>query len=241
MKTIAYVPARLQSTRFPEKILKPLFGKPLMVWSYENAAESNLFDEVILLADDERTVELARSYHLNVLLTSKKPQSGTQRIIEAIENGAPRADKIVNVQADEPIIHREMFSSLLSGSGVGPRIWTLKKKIETKEELNESNVVKVITNVDGEALYFSRSCIPFDRDNKGGDYYRHIGLYAYTFEALEKLQILSPCSLEQREMLEQLTPLYYKIPIQVMETNHVCHGVDTPEDLKKVESMLSLI
>jgi 3-deoxy-manno-octulosonate cytidylyltransferase (CMP-KDO synthetase) len=239
LKTIAYIPARLQSTRFPEKILQPLHGKPLLAWAYENAVESNLFDDVILLADDERTVDLARSFKYHVRLTSKRPTSGTQRIIEAIKNGAPLAEKIVNVQADEPFVHKEMFSTLLGGDKGGARIWTLKKKIESLEEMRSPNVVKVVTNVDNEALFFSRHCIPFDRDNVGGNYFRHVGLYAYTVEALEKLESLEPCSLEQMEMLEQLTPLFHKIPIEVFETSHMAHGVDTPDDLKKVESILS--
>ena len=239
MKTIAYIPARLQSTRFPEKILQPLHGKPLLAWAYENAVESNLFDDVILLADDERTVDLARSLKFHARLTSKRPTSGTQRIIEAIENGAPSAEKIVNVQADEPLVHKEMFSTLLGGRKGGARIWTLKKKIDSLEEMRSPNVVKVVTNVDNEALFFSRHCIPFDRDNFGGEYFRHVGLYAYTLEALEKLRSLEPCSLEQMEMLEQLTPLFHKIPIEVFETSHLAHGVDTQEDLRKIESLLS--
>ena len=239
MKTIAYIPARLQSTRFPEKILHPLHGKPLLAWAYENAVESNMFDDVILLADDERTVDVARSLKFHVRLTSKRPKSGTQRIIEAIEHGAPLAEKIVNVQADEPLIHKEMFSTLLGGDKRGARIWTLKKKIESLEEMRSPNVVKVVTNVDNEALYFSRHCIPYDRDHVGKEHFRHVGLYAYTAEALERLKKLEPCSLEQMEMLEQLTPLFYKIPIEVYETSHLAHGVDTLDDLKKVESILS--
>ncbi|MBM3197395.1 MAG: 3-deoxy-manno-octulosonate cytidylyltransferase [Chlamydiae bacterium] len=239
MKTLAYIPARLKSTRFENKILKHFLGKPLLQWAYENAKKSDLFDAVVILADDPVTVDLAKSFNAPFYLTSKNPQNGTERIIEALENGAPTADKIVNVQADEPLLTKTVFQTLLKGErDAGCRIWTLKRKIETPEELHAPQIVKVVTNWRGEALYFSRSVIPFDRDNTSNTvYYRHVGLYAYTPEALKKISTLPRSSLESAESLEQLTPLYHGIPIEVFETSEVIHGVDVPEDLVKLELM----
>lgn len=237
MKTIAYIPARLDSTRFPQKILKTLHGKTLLEWAWLHAIQSDLFDEVIVLGDDSRVVEHAKSFGAKGILTSKKPQNGTQRIIEALDHGAPIADKIVNVQADEPMLNKKIFETLLSGDGRGLRIWTLKKQIQNIEEVQSKNVVKVVCDHNGEALYFSRSPIPYDRDGTAGPYYKHIGLYAYTPESLNKIATLQRCHLEQMESLEQLTPLYHGIRIQVHETDQVVHGVDTLEDLIHVEKI----
>ncbi len=238
MKTIAYIPARLQSTRFPQKILQDLRGKPLFAWAYENALHADLFDEVILLVDDPLTETLAKQRGYKVLMTSTRPQNGTQRIIEALENGAPIGEKIVNVQADEPLLTKKIFETLLSGGGDGSRIWTLKKKITNQEELYSTNVVKVVTNVRGEALYFSRQCIPFDREKRGGEVFKHVGLYAYTPQALLQLKDFAVSPLEQGEFLEQLTPLYHGIPIEVIQTDQIVYGVDTLEDLTRISLLI---
>ncbi|MFZ4772883.1 MAG: 3-deoxy-manno-octulosonate cytidylyltransferase [Chlamydiia bacterium] len=239
MKTIAYIPARLHSTRFPKKILENLQGKPLLAWAYENAVKAEVFDEVIILADDSVTMDLAKNLKAKAVFTSDRPKNGTQRIIEALEAGAPVAERIVNVQADEPLLNKKIFTTLLSGSGSGTRMWTLKKKITTSEELSSPNVVKVVTNVYGEALYFSRSCIPFDREKRGVEVFKHVGLYAYTPDALKKIASFPTCPLEESEFLEQLTPLYHGIPIEVLTTEETIHGVDTLEDLIALESAIN--
>ena len=239
MQNIAYIPARLKSTRFKEKILQPFLGKPLLQWAYENAVQAEVFDQVIILADDPITLEVAKSFQARALLTSKRPQNGTERIIEALKNGAPIGEKIVNVQADEPLLTKTIFNRLLSGQdSTGARIWTLKKKIESLEELKAPQIVKVVTDKNGRALYFSRSVIPFDRDQKGDiSYYKHVGLYAYTPEALMEISSLERSCLDDAESLEQLTPLFHGIPIEVFETTETVYGVDIPEDLEKLKKL----
>lgn len=212
-----------------------------MQWAYENALHADVFDQIIILADDHETMDLARSFQAPVILTSQKPQNGTQRIIEALENGAPIGEKIVNVQADEPLLTKTIFTTLLSGQIIdGARIWTLKKRIETLEELHVPQTVKIVTDQKGRALYFSRSVIPFDRDQMGEIiYYKHIGLYAYTPSALREISSLEQCCLDRAESLEQLTALFHGIPIEVFETTETVYGVDVPEDLEKIKKLFS--
>ncbi len=243
LQTVAYIPARLNSTRFKHKILQDFLGKPLLQWAYENARNSSLFDQVIILADDPITVELAKSFKALTIFTSTRPQNGTQRIIEALENGAPLANKIVNVQADEPLLTNGIFSTLLSGKNFeGSRIWTLKKRIETLEELEAPQVVKVVTDAKGRAMYFSRSVIPFDRDQKEKMlYFKHVGLYAYTPSALREISKMEPSYLDKAESLEQLTPLFHGIPIEVFETEETVYGVDVPQDLEKLKKIFQSV
>jgi len=240
MKVIAYVPARLRSTRLPGKVLHLLEDKPLVQWAYEAALTSGLFDQVVVAVDDPRVEKVAQAFGAKTIMTSSNASSGTKRIIEALSLGGPSGEIIVNLQADEPFVSRSMFEKLLQGihRAQGSVIWTLKTKIHHPEEKHSSDVVKVVTDDHARALYFSRSPIPFDRDSQGAALYRHIGLYAYTRQALADIARLPPSYLEEIERLEQLTPLMAQIPIYAYPIDEAPLGIDTLADLERARLYL---
>lgn len=238
MRLIACIPARLDSKRFPEKVLAFLGGKPLLQWSYEAAVNSALFSKVILAVDDEKVQKRAVEFGAKeVVMTRKEHRNGTSRIIEAVNDFS--YDIVVNIQADEPFVNRSLLEDLLQGIYLHPSsdacIWTLKKQISSKEEEESAHCVKVVTDLQGKALYFSRSPIPYNRDNIAMVRYRHVGIYAYTRKALNQIASFRPSELERAEELEQLTPLAEGIPIYVHETEQESLGIDTPADLEKAK------
>jgi 3-deoxy-D-manno-octulosonate cytidylyltransferase len=209
------------------------------VW--EEAKECKLLDDLIIACDDERVEEAARSFGAKVVLTSKEHTSGTDRLTEIVNELDVKV--IVNIQADEPLIHFTMIDdvsrALLSDSSLV--MSTLAKKIENREEYLDSNVVKVVVDKNGFALYFSRSPIPFVRGEKNKDFsfaYKHIGLYAYTKDFLFTFKSLPESQLENLEKLEQLRVLEAGYKIKVLETKYDTIGVDTPEDLERAEQLL---
>ncbi len=240
-RIICVIPARLASTRFPRKILALLGGKPLIQWAFEAAIATGFFDRVVVAVDSCETAAVVALFGAEAMMTSPDCLSGTERIIELVTSGALDGDIFVNWQGDEPFICREMIADLLQVSSAS--IWTLKKRI-TASESSSPHLVKVVTDQRGLALYFSRAQIPHYRDNHPNEkklYYKHIGLYAYTREALHQMAHLPPSGLEMAEQLEQLRYLESGLKIGVHETQQQSVGIDLPEHLDEAEKYLAAL
>ena len=241
MDVIGIIPARYESKRFEGKVLSPILGKPMIQHVWERASHSSLLDDLIVACDDERIESCVKGFGGKVTLTSKEHLSGTDRIAEIIY---PLDVKVViNIQADEPLIHPSMIDDLarclLSDSSLV--MATLIKRIENIEEISSPNVVKVVIDKYNFALYFSRLPIPYCRDEadlKPSEYFKHIGLYGYTKDFLFIYKNLSESKLERREKLEQLRILEAGYRIKCIETRFDTVGVDTEEDLEKVREIL---
>jgi 3-deoxy-manno-octulosonate cytidylyltransferase (CMP-KDO synthetase) len=236
MKAIAVIPARLASTRLPRKMLRELYGKPLIGVVYEAVRASSLLADVIVATDSEEIMAVCQKNGWNAQITSSKHRSGTERVHEI--SGRESADVYINVQGDEPLVRPEQIASLLDVmTGPQVEVGTLMTPAAAIDIPNP-NAVKVVTDFDGRALYFSRATIPFDRDATQPRYFKHLGLYAYRKPALDRFVTLPESSLEKAERLEQLRFLENGIPIYVAETPYDSIGVDTEEDLQRVISML---
>lgn len=236
MKVIGIIPARYDSSRFPGKVLADILGKPMIQYVYENASKSELLNEVIIATDDERIVRAAKKFTEKVVLTSKDHKSGTDRLAEASKD--LDFEIIVNIQGDEPLISplaiNEVITPFLSNRKLN--MTTLKCLIKNKEDLFNPNVVKVVTNKDNYALYFSRSTIPHKASSQSlaNNHYKHIGIYAYRKSFLLKFIRLPARNLEECEKLEQLRALENGYQIMVVETKYASLSVDTKEDLQKI-------
>ncbi len=245
MKVVGLIPARYGAMRFPGKALTDIAGKPMIQHVYERACRVSLFDDVLVATDDDRIYEVVRQFGGQARMTSANHHSGTDRIAEVARN--LDADIVVNVQGDEPLIQPEMIveaiQPLLDDADVA--IGTLKHAITTPDELYAPNVVKVVTDRHGRALYFSRSPIPNvkGQDMRGAGFqactfFRHIGLYAFRRDFLLRFIELPQTPLEKLEGLEQLRALEHGYIITVAETSHSSIGVDTPEDVGKVLQLM---
>ena len=242
-KITCVIPARLQSTRLPNKILRDLAGKPLMQRVWEQAKSCPRFDQVVLAIDSIEAKRVAEQIQANYIMTDPSCPSGTHRMIELVQSANLSSDIWVNWQADEPFICDEMIENLLQGidenETVG--IWTLKKTLAPGEWTNP-NVVKVITDVKGHAIFFSRLPIPFYRDQTEVTSplaAKHVGIYAYSDEALKTIAVLPPSQLAAAEMLEQLAYLEYGLPIRVFSTERESHGIDTEQDFQLALTKIS--
>lgn len=236
MRTIAVIPARLGSTRLPRKMLRLLAGKPLVGWGYETVRSLSSLAEVIIATDSSEISDVCRDHGWKSLITSAHHRSGTERVHE-ISNSIP-ADVYLNVQGDEPLVRPEQIAALIDlMKDPAIQVGTLKTPCAT-EEIDNPNAVKVVADLNGRALYFSRSTIPFDRDGIRPVYYKHLGLYAYRKAALDRFATWPEAALEKTERLEQLRFLANELPIHVAETPFDSIGVDTEEDLQRVETLL---
>jgi len=238
MKAICVIPARLESTRLARKLLRSLAGKLLIQYAYENAKRAKKPAKVLIACDHEELMKAVQSFGGEAVLTSAYHQSGTERIAEVAEKYP--ADIYVNLQADEPLLHSSAIDDLISAFEVEPNLKMATACIRMREEsdLQNPNVVKVVKNQKDEALYFSRSPIPHDREKAPADFFKHLGIYAYERNFLINIPKLAPSILEKRERLEQLRVLDNGFTIKVLETAYDSIGVDTEEDLKKVEKIL---
>lgn len=233
-KIVCVIPGRLESTRFPRKILADLEGKPLIERVFEAASGVKCFDKVVIALNSKEAVLAVQAYGLDAILT-EGTLSGTDCLVKIASSGVISGDIWVNWQGDEPFISSAIIEDLLpSNLGSGVDVWTLKKKIIDKERIESPHVVKVVTDLNGKALYFSRSTIPYGV----GPYFKHIGLYAYTKEALQKIGSMPLSSLEKSEKLEQLRFLENGMHIQVHETAHETIGIDLPEHLEKARTFI---
>jgi len=243
MKAIGVIPARWGSTRFQGKVLAELLGKPVVQHVWENAKKAKTLDDLVVACDDERIMKVVEGFGGKAVYTSPDQPSGTDRLAEVVN---PMDVRIaVNIQGDEPLVKPIMIDNLvmtLEDEKVA-QMATVIKKIEDESELTNSNVVKVVTDRNGYALYFSRYAIPYNRTNaearsKRPVYFKHIGLYAFTKDFLFTFRNLPESSLEKAEKLEQLRVLEYGYKIKTVETKFDTIGVDTPDDLIRVKEML---
>lgn len=236
MKAIAVIPARLASTRLQRKALRDLAGLPMVGQVYRGVASSPLLAQVIVATDAEEIMEVCRENGWHARMTSPDHRSGTERVHEISNHVA--ADVYLNVQGDEPLTRPEHIAALLAVmNDPVVQVGTLKTPA-LEVDISNPNAVKVVTDSAGRALYFSRATIPYDRDGAHPPYYKHLGFYAYRKPALDQFVALPESSLERSERLEQLRFLENGIPIYVGETPHDTVGVDTEEDLRRVERIL---
>lgn len=236
MNAIAVIPARLASTRLPRKMLCQIAGKPLIGAVYEAVRSSPLLADVVVATDSDEIMNVCRQHNWNAALTSASHRSGTERVHE-ISNHR-RADVYINVQGDEPLVRSEHIATLLRVmENPAAQVGTLMTPA-AEIDIANPNAVKVVTDLSGHALYFSRATIPFDRDRTHPRYFKHLGLYAYRKAALDQFVNLPESSLEKSERLEQLRFLENGIPIFVAETPYDSIGVDTQEDLQRVIEIL---
>jgi 3-deoxy-manno-octulosonate cytidylyltransferase (CMP-KDO synthetase) len=237
MKAIAVIPARLASTRLSRKMLREIAGKPLIGVVYEAVRSSTLLADVIVATDSEEILDVCVKHGWKVRLTSAAHRSGTERVHQL--SSSVHADVYVNVQGDEPLTRPEHIATLLKVMETGAALVGTVMTPAPEADIPNPNVVKVVTDSSGRALYFSRATIPFDRDGMRPRYFKHLGLYAYRKAALDRFVALPESSLEKSERLEQLRFLENGIPIFVGETPYDTVGVDTEEDLQRVSEILN--
>jgi len=239
---IIVIPARYHSTRLPGKVLSDIGGQTMIERVYRRALLARA-SEVIVATDDERVRDVVEGFGGRAIMTSERHPTGTDRLAEAVK--FIDADVVINVQADEPLVEPSMIDEAARAltSGPGAAIGTLRKKIEDEGDLTNPNVVKVVVDLNGRALYFSRSPVPWishaakphgPDGRRHGPAWRHIGIYAYRRDALLTLAGLPPTPLEQTESLEQLRALEHGFGIHTLETSYDTIGVDTAEDLERV-------
>jgi 3-deoxy-manno-octulosonate cytidylyltransferase (CMP-KDO synthetase) len=237
MNALGVIPARLASTRLPRKVLREVAGEPLLVWVYRAAKACTALTDVVIAVDSDEVADLCRERSMPFVMTSPNLPSGTDRLFTvSLERNA---DIYVNIQGDEPLITPQHIDAMLAPFAK-PHVDVSTLKVPCRaEDVNNPNVVKVVTAADGRALYFSRATIPFDRDATGkARVWKHLGLYAYRKAALEKFASLATGELEQIEKLEQLRLLENNIALYVAEAPSDTVGVDTEEDLQRIEEIL---
>ncbi|WP_394866654.1 3-deoxy-manno-octulosonate cytidylyltransferase [Paraclostridium bifermentans] len=237
---VAIIPARYASSRFPGKPLAKIHDKPMIQWVYESIKNIDGIKAVYVATDDERILNKVSEFGGNAIMTSNKHKSGTDRICEALNKIEGNVDIVLNIQGDEPMIKSEMVKSLIDAfKDESVYMATLKKKLLNEDDINNHNIAKVITDCHDNAVYFSRSTIPFNRDKiEEVEYYKHIGVYGYTKEFLNIFSNLPQSRLEVIEQLEQLRAIENGYKIKVIETKYESVGVDLQEHIDKVESLL---
>lgn len=225
------IPARLASTRFPNKILANINGLPMVI---ATAKRVQNLDDVAIAADTEEVVALAKDYGFKVILTSKEHQSGTDRINEAASKlSLSENEIIINVQADEPFIEEAVVKSVIDrAKNTDAMITSACKKIDLLH-VKDPNLVKVILDAHGNAIYFSRSAIPYDREGGFEGYFGHLGIYAFRKKSLETFCTLPYTPIEHIEKLEQLRAIYHGYKIAMVEVESQSFGIDTKEDLER--------
>jgi 3-deoxy-manno-octulosonate cytidylyltransferase (CMP-KDO synthetase) len=243
-KILGVIPARYGSSRFPGKALATIGSKSMLQHVFERASQARYITSIIIATDDKRIEDAARAFGAPVRMTRADHASGTDRVAEVAS--AETAELIVNIQGDEPLIDPYAIDAAILPLADDPSIpmGTLKKRIEDSREIGDPNVVKVVTDRSGNAIYFSRSTIPYVRDWNGTDlralpspHYKHVGLYVYRRDFLLRYSDMPVGPLERAERLEQLRALENGYPIRVVETDYESLGVDTPEDLERVSSL----
>ena len=240
MKVLGVIPARYASSRFNGKPLELICGKPMIEWVYKRSTKSDL-DDVVVATDDKRIFDTVVSFGGKAVMTSENHENGTSRIQEVINQEEYSSfDFIINIQGDEPIIDPESINILVNKyKSEKAEIITLKEEIKCRTDLDNPNVVKVITDYYDNAIYFSRNLIPYMRnEDKDFIYYRHVGIYGYTREVLLNLDKMRPGRLGHIESLEQLKFLENGLKIKVYETKSIIKGIDTKEDLLEVEEII---
>lgn len=244
MKTLGVIPARYASTRFPGKPLADINGKSMIQWVYQQAQKTKQLDKIVVATDDERIFDHVKGFGGEVMMTEENHQNGTSRCVEVVSNlqdAEEHFEVVVNIQGDEPFIQPEQIARvIIPFKNPKVEICSLASPINDLDTLLNPNVVKVVMNANGFALYFSRSPIPYIRDSQQkdwlqkGKFYKHLGLYAFRSEILKEIIALSPSDLERAENLEQLRWLENGLSIHMEITSYEGQGIDTPEDLTKL-------
>ncbi|GGD41341.1 3-deoxy-manno-octulosonate cytidylyltransferase [Emticicia aquatilis] len=246
MKILGIIPARFASSRFPGKPLADIGGKSMIQRVYEQALKAKSLNKVVVATDDARILEHVISFGGEAYMTAQNHPSGTDRCFEALQKagGGSKFDYIINIQGDEPYIDPETIDQMAKLLDFKTEIATAVKKITDYETLFDPNVVKAVLTMRKQCLYFSRQTVPYVRGFEPetwldhADFYKHIGLYAYRNDVLEQISHLPPSPLENTEKLEQLRWLGYGYKIYATITNYESIGVDTPEDLEKLNKSL---
>lgn len=244
MRITAFIPARYESTRFPGKPLAPIVGRPMIRHVYERACSCRCVDEVLVATDDERIVHQVTGFGGKAVMTAKEHFSGSDRIAEAAAKaGLGEDDLILNVQGDQPLFEPSSVEDLVRPFRDGDAavvMSTLKCRITERGEITDPNIVKVVTDSHGWALFFSRSPIPYYRDGEPDPvFYKHLGFYAYRLGFLKTFARLKPGALETAEKLEQLRALENGFRIKVIETPYDSIEIDSPRDIEKVENIIA--
>lgn len=240
MNVIAAIPARYQASRFPGKLLADLHGKPVIQHTYEAVVTSGLFSEVFVVTDSDTIESTVGKFGGNVIRSIKEHECGSDRIAEAVTD--MQVDVVINVQGDEPFIHRDSLAALIEVFKNDPdhSIDLASLMIPIKDDLHNPNVVKVITDLQKKALYFSRSAIPFLRSNEVETiYHKHIGVYAFRKKALLDFYNHPPTPLEKSEKIEAIRYLELGKTIQMVATSFEGVGIDVPEDLERAKKLLT--
>ncbi len=239
MKILGVIPARLQSTRLPRKVLREIGGVPMVVFVFRRAQACRLLSDLLVATDSEEVVEACHAHHIPAVMTSTGHRSGTDRLWEV--SRARLADVYVNIQGDEPLVTVGHLETLVRPFLTEPEVQVTTLKIRAMpEEVDNPNAVKVVTAANGDALYFSRHPIPYEREERAGvTHWKHMGIYAYRRAVVNSYHALQPGPLERAESLEQLRLLEHGIPIRVLETREATIGVDTEEDLKAVVALVA--
>jgi len=239
MKIAAIIPARLQSQRFPRKLLQDLHGLPVILRTYQSVLATGVFDKVWVATADAEIADVIRSHGGDVFINRRSHPSGTDRIAEAARN--LDADIVVNIQGDEPFVSpddmRRIREHFAADKNRRTDILSFCTPISRYDEFTRTSVVKVVTDLAGYAMYFSRAPIPFPRDGVFQGACRHIGIYAFRREVLLRVAALPPSRLEQIEKLENLRFLEHGFRIHILETRFSYAGIDTPEDLEKARRL----
>ncbi|MGC9502632.1 3-deoxy-manno-octulosonate cytidylyltransferase [Baaleninema sp.] len=240
MKILAVIPARYQSQRFPGKPLVRLGERPMVQWVYEAACQCSLFDRVVVATDNDKIADCVREFGGNVEMTRDDHPSGTDRVAEVAERYRDM-EVVANVQGDQPFVTPESLVHLLEPyvRGEMPEMTTLGCPLESDGDYQDANTVKVVCDVGGHALYFSRAPIPYYRNRGVAPVYHHLGLYAFRQDFLAEYAKLTPTPLEQCEGLEQLRVLEHGYAIRVCQTEKAAIEINTPEDLEKATSYIA--
>ena len=238
MKILCVIPARYASTRLPGKPLADIAGKPMICRVYDRAVQAKCLSEVVVATDDQRVQQAVEAHGGKAMMTAKDHPTGTDRLAE-VAAAYPDIDLIINVQGDEPLIEPSIIDALAAAfdSDSDLKMATVMTEITDEAEQMNPNNVKVVTDRNGYALYFSRSLLPYPRYRKGVPVYKHIGIYAYKREFLLHYAKMAPTPLEETEALEQLRALENGYRIKVIRTDHRFVGVDTAEDLAMVNKI----
>ena len=239
MKIIGVIPARYKSSRFPGKPLVSICGKPMIYWVYKQAEKVKEFDKIYIATDDERIKTACEEHNMNVIMTSDKHATGSDRVAEVASR--VDGDLFVNVQGDEPVINPEMIRQVISIFLEDDSVYfgSLKKEITDLDEIRATSTVKVVTDDKGDAMYFSRSVIPSNlKDGKLARVFRHVGIYAYKKEFLLEFSKMPQSELELGEGIEPLRAMQRGYKMRLKETSYTSIGVDLPEHVAKVERVL---
>lgn len=246
MKIIAIIPARYASSRLPGKPLKTIIDKPMIQHVYERVAKAKGLDDAFVATDDVRIKDVVESFGGKVIMTPPEAESGTDRIAAAANSlSLADDDLIVNVQGDQPLVHSGSIEAVISPFKADDyngqfEMSTLSFKIVNEDEITNPKDVKLVTDQQGMALYFSRATIPHGRDGNDHDFFKHLGIYAYTKRFVDAFNALPMSTLENIEKLEQLRALENGMPIKVVESQWDSPEVDLPSDIIAMENLLKL-